>query len=90
VTVEDGIAEWRTGEPEPEVLARMLRVLGEVGGNGAGPGPVVLVSHGGPIRLLLQHVGVQPDEMGYYRKQFDRDNPLPPSRPRPKRRRPPA
>ena len=77
LTVEDGIAEWRTGEPESEVLARMLGILDAVASDGAGP--VVLVSHGGPIRLVLQHTGVTPDEMSFYRKQFDRDNPLPPA-----------
>jgi broad specificity phosphatase PhoE len=79
LTVEDGIAEWRTGEPEPEVLARMIRVLDEMSANGADTGPTVLVSHGGPIRLILQHIGVMADEMSFYRKQFDRDNPLPPA-----------
>lgn len=79
LTVEERIAEWRTGEPEAEVLARMLGVLNELSAPGAAAGPTVLVSHGGPIRLVLQHIGLLPDEMTFYRKQFDRDNPLPPA-----------
>jgi broad specificity phosphatase PhoE len=79
LTVEEGIAEWRTGEPEPDVLARMLRVLDAVAAHSDHAGPTVLVSHGGPIRLVLQHAGVLPDELTFFRRQFDRDNPLPPA-----------
>jgi probable phosphoglycerate mutase len=79
LTVEQRIAEWRTGEPEAEVLARMWGVLDELAAHDAEMGPTVLVSHGGPIRLVLQHAGVMPDEMTFYRRQFDRDNPLPPA-----------
>lgn len=82
LTVEQRIAEWRTGEPEAEVLARMLNVLDELAAQETAAtmtGPTVLVSHGGPIRLVLQHAGVLNDEMTFYRKQFDRDNPLPPA-----------
>ena len=42
-------------------------------------GPIALVTHGGPIRLLLQHLGVAQPCIDFYRRQFDRDNPLPPA-----------
>jgi probable phosphoglycerate mutase len=79
--VEDiDLAEWRRGELESDVLARGQRSLDRAAAESyAIGGPVVLVSHGGPIRILLQHLGLQQAQIDFYRRQFDRDNPLPPA-----------
>jgi broad specificity phosphatase PhoE len=79
--VEDlDLAEWQRGEPQDEVLARCLRSLDRAAAEAhASGGPVVLVSHGGPIRILLQHLGLEQAQIDFYRRQFDRDNPLPPA-----------
>lgn len=80
ITEEPDIAEWRRGEPEDEVLARCLRSLDRAAAYAHDDGaPVVLVSHGGPIRILLQHLGLEQAQIDFYRRQFDRDNPLPPA-----------
>jgi hypothetical protein len=42
-------------------------------------GPIALVTHGGPVRLLLQELGLSQGEVDFYRRQFDRDNPVPPA-----------
>jgi broad specificity phosphatase PhoE len=74
------IAEWQRGEPENEVLARCLRSLDRAAACAYADGaPVVIISHGGPIRIVLQHLGLEQAQIDFYRRQFDRDNPLPPA-----------
>jgi len=79
VVITEGITEWERGEPESAVLERMLRHLTEAAALAASGKAVALVTHGGPIRLLLSHFDVANAEIDFYRRQFDRDNPLPPA-----------
>ncbi len=79
VIITEAITEWERGEPEPAVLERMIRLMSEAAALAEENAPVVLITHGGPIRLLLSHVGVGNAEIDFYRRQFDRDNPLPPA-----------
>jgi len=77
--VREEIAEWRRGETEAEVLARFLPLAQtalQAVQNGAS---IAMITHGGPIRLLLEHFGLAQDEVTFYRRQFDRDNPVPPA-----------
>jgi hypothetical protein len=37
------------------------------------------VSHGGPIGVLLQELGIDAEELAVYRTKFDTTNPLPPA-----------
>jgi len=78
-TVDDAIAEWQRGEPEADVLARFLPSIERALSDSHADGAAVLITHGGPIRLLLQHFGLPQPEVDFYRRQFDRDNPVPPS-----------
>jgi probable phosphoglycerate mutase len=73
------LAEWRRGESEAELLARMLPFWEGAHAESYQVGPIALVSHGGPIRLLLQQLNMAQAEIDFYRKQFDRDNPVPPA-----------
>lgn len=73
------IAEWRRGESELEVLERFLPFWASACAESNEHGPVALVTHGGPVRLMLQHLKLAQAEIDYYRKQFDRDNPVPPA-----------
>jgi broad specificity phosphatase PhoE len=73
------IAEWQRGENEEAVLQRFLSFWEETLAESAKVGPIALVSHGGPIRLMLRHLELPTAEIDFYRKQFDRDNPLPPA-----------
>lgn len=79
VVVSEQLTEWERGETEASVLERMISQHSEAASFDGRDGPVALVSHGGPIRLLLSHLGVDQAAIDYYRRQFDRDNPLPPA-----------
>lgn len=79
VLEELAIAEWRRGESEQEVLARMLPFWEQICRESSEQGPIVIVSHGGPIRMMLHHLKLEQAEVDFYRKQFDRDNPVPPA-----------
>lgn len=79
VMADEEIAEWRRGEPENEVLDRCRLRVESALDESLEHGPVALVTHGGPIRALLTALGLDKAEIDFYRRQFDRDNPLPPA-----------
>ena len=77
---EIGLSEWHAaGETEDLVGNRMLTVLGNIEKESMLIGPIGLVSHGGPVGVLLQELGMGMDELASYKKQFDHSNPLPPA-----------
>lgn len=76
VTAE--LAEIRPGEPEEDIRQRLNAVLETALGtihNGNAP---LLFTHGGPVALLLETLGMDPKEVNSQRI-FDRGNPLPPA-----------
>jgi broad specificity phosphatase PhoE len=79
IVEEAAIAEWRQGEAEHEVLNRFNEFWQQASAESAQTGPLALISHGGPIRLMLVRLGLDSAELAFYRRQFDRDNPLPPA-----------
>lgn len=79
VQTVDAIAEWRHGESEELVLGRVHTFWEELLTGSPLDGPVALVSHGGPIRLLLEKLSGDPARINTYRAQFDSNNPLPPA-----------
>ena len=76
---EEVIAEWARGEKDADVLERLWPFWERLCGESADDGPIAIVSHGGPIRILLEELGVSKDEVAYYCRQFDYGNPLPPA-----------
>lgn len=77
---EKRLAEWRgVDEAEAHVRARMTSLFEQVAKENIEVGPVGLVSHGGPIALLLLELGFPSDELAPYRTMFDTTNPLPPA-----------
>lgn len=77
---ETRLAEWRMqAEEEIQVRVRMKAIFAEACAEAAATGSIGLVSHGGPIALLLQELGIDPDELAFYRTKFDTTNPLPPA-----------
>ena len=77
---EPGLAEWRSfDEPESQVRLRMGSVFERAARESRDGGPTGLVSHGGPIALLLQDLGLDRDELAKFRSMFDTTNPLPPA-----------
>lgn len=75
----EAIAEYRREETDDTVAGRLLPFFEQVWNEAAAIGPVALVSHGGPIRVALERLGLLPDELWHYRRQFDHQNPLPPA-----------
>jgi len=77
---ENRLAEWRgVDESEAQVRERMLSIFERAAKESEGVGPIGLVSHGGPIELLLLALGMDKEELAPYRKRFDTTNPLPPA-----------
>ena len=77
---EKGLVEWRgVDESETQVRERMLCVFERAAKESEDAGPIGLVSHGGPIELLLLALGMDKEELAPYRKKFDTTNPLPPA-----------
>lgn len=73
------IAEWEQGEIEADVLTRCRACFDAALDKSETRGPLALVSHGGPIRLLLADVGLDHAEINHYRGIFDNQNPVPPA-----------
>ncbi len=77
---EKGLSEWRgVDESETQVRERMQRIFEWAAKESEEAGPIGLVSHGGPIELLLLALGMDKEELAPYRKKFDTTNPLPPA-----------
>lgn len=79
VEVVDAVAEYRREENDDEVFARVNPFFLRAWGEAATEGPITIVSHGGPVRVMLERLGVLPDAIWHYRRQFDHQNPLPPA-----------
>lgn len=78
--VEDPrLTEWRPEEKPGDVLARVWPVWVHAGETCLSAGPVVLVTHGGPIGLLLAELGLDAQQLAHYKRIFDRHNPVPPA-----------
>ena len=73
------IREWELQEAEEAVGQRMWTFWQRVVAESRQEGPIALVSHGGPIRILLERLGVEPERLASYRTRFDGNNPLPPA-----------
>jgi probable phosphoglycerate mutase len=79
VEVVDAVAEYRREENDADVFARVNPFFLRAWAEAAQYGPVAIVSHGGPVRVMLEKLGGLPDVLWHYRKQFDHQNPLPPA-----------
>jgi probable phosphoglycerate mutase len=79
VDVIDDVAEYRREENDAQVFARLNPVFLRAWSEAAQYGPVAIVSHGGPVRVMLEKLGGLPDVLWHYRRQFDHQNPLPPA-----------
>jgi broad specificity phosphatase PhoE len=79
--IEDArLSEWRSvDETEARVSERMSSIFEHATRESAEIGPIGLVSHGGPVGILLQTLGINQDELALHRKMFDQPNPLPPA-----------
>jgi probable phosphoglycerate mutase len=76
---EDGLAEWRPEEKSDDIHLRFRPVWEQARDASLESGAVALVTHGGPIALMLAELGLIPEALSHYKKLFDRSNPLPPA-----------
>jgi broad specificity phosphatase PhoE len=54
---------WGDGETSEQVAERVMSALTRISAK-HGPGPVLVVSHGGPLRAILQHLSVEHGRIG--------------------------
>lgn len=78
IQVSDELAEIRPGEPEMEVRQRLSGALDTALAAADGGNVPLLFTHGGPVALLLEKLGMDPWEVNRQRI-YDRGNPLPPA-----------
>ncbi len=76
---ELSLAEWRPEEKAEHVRARVWPAWEHASALSRQAGPIALVTHGGPVGLLLEDLGLPPREIAEYKRQFDRNNPVPPA-----------
>jgi hypothetical protein len=57
----------------------MLSVLDEARAESERIGPIGLVTHGGPVAVLLQELGLESEQLSAFKRKFDHANPLPPA-----------
>lgn len=74
--VEWGLIEWQKDEDQPAVRKRMGDVFKTALEIHAGNSPLGLVTHGGPIAMLLEVLGMDAATLESWRK-FDHRNPVP-------------
>lgn len=71
-----GLIEIQPGEKPEDVLKRVWPIWEAVTPEA---GSVALVTHGGPIAILLERLGMISEALSHYKRTFDRNNPLPPA-----------
>lgn len=79
VVTEELIAEWRHGENETDVSSRFSGFWERICAESERSGPVALVTHGGPIKVMLLNLGLPRATVDDYCRKFDRGNPVPPA-----------
>jgi broad specificity phosphatase PhoE len=78
-TQEPGLGEIQPGDKPEAIHARIRPMWEQAIQTSQTLGPVALVTHGGPIAVLLDRLGLIPEALNHYKKLFDRNNPLPPA-----------
>lgn len=76
--VEAALAEWQPTEKPEDIRARFWPVREQTVAHSLQAGPLAWVTHGGPIGFFLDELGLPKDTLAYYKRTFDRSNPVPP------------
>jgi broad specificity phosphatase PhoE len=79
VEPQPGLAELQPGEDAASIRARVWPVWENAHALSAQSGPVALITHGGPIGLLLAELGLAKNVLEQHKRRFDRNNPVPPA-----------
>ncbi len=77
--VDARLTEWQPEEKPADVRARIWPAWVHAGQLCLDAGAAALVTHGGPIGLLLTELGLDPRQLAHYQSTFDRRNPVPPA-----------
>jgi broad specificity phosphatase PhoE len=76
--IEPGLSEHRPDESREDVQTRLIPIF-EQAIQAAREGPVALVTHGSPIEILLDRMGLSRAELNSLKTRFDHRNPVPPA-----------
>lgn len=77
---ETRLAEWHSEvESAQQVGQRMSSMLEEAKTESTQIGPIGLVTHGGPVAVLLKELGLDDEKLTAFKRKFDHANPLPPA-----------
>jgi broad specificity phosphatase PhoE len=79
VTIDEAVREYSHEENDQIVYDRFLPQFDAIFKAAAETGPIAIVTHGGPARVMLDRLGLDHAELWHYRRQFDHQNPLPPA-----------
>jgi broad specificity phosphatase PhoE len=76
--IEPGLSEHRPEESRTDVQKRLTPIF-EKAVREAVESPVALVTHGSPIEILLDQMGISSIELNELKTRFDHHNPAPPA-----------
>lgn len=79
VIIAQELSEIGPGESDESVMARVAALWQRAGEESQEIGPITLVTHGGCVLSLLNHLRLDQAYINQYRSQFDHRNPLPPA-----------
>lgn len=79
IAIDDAVREYTCEENDQLVYERLLPRVETLIAEAAATGPIAIVTHGGPVRVMLERLGLDHDELWHYRRQFDHQNPMPPA-----------
>lgn len=69
-TIDHAIAEWTRDETAELVAERIVPFWNRISAESAQQGPVLFVTHGGPLGYLLYHLGMPRNELSRYRERY--------------------
>lgn len=79
VEIDNAVTEYSNADNDQVVYARFGPRFETLFAEAAAHGPIAIVTHGGPVRVMLERLGLDRDELWHYRRQFDHQNPLAPA-----------
>lgn len=79
VVIDDAVREYSREENDQRVFERFAPRFEALFADAGVHGPSAIITHGGPVRVMLERLGLQHDELWHYRRQFDHQNPLAPA-----------
>lgn len=79
MVVDEAIREWSEDCTPESVTARVMPMFDRLCIESVESGPVCMVTHGGPLKLLLRTLGMDRATLQSWNDRFDNHNPAPPA-----------